>query len=334
MKINDGVYGEEEINEPILIELINSESIQRLKNISQFGLPEKYFHRPVFSRYEHSLGVLILLRRLNASLKEQIAGLLHDVSHTAFSHVIDWVVGDSLKGDYQDKILPKFIRNSDIPKILEKYNLDYEDVSDISSFSFLEQELPHLCADRIDYSLREMVFFESPEDISLILNSLKNYNSHIVFVSKKAAEIFAKAYMKCQRENWGGSESRARYHILSNILKKAIDRDIISLKDMEKTDTELISVLEKSGDNEIIGGLNLLRNGFEVRKSNSGKGIVLKNNKFRFIDPMVFFNNNLKMLSEFSEEYHSFLEGEKRNYNNFKKIEIIPLNNQRLKNGN
>ena len=104
MKINDLVYGEEEIGEQVLIELINSSAIQRLKEISQFGLPEEYHHRKVFSRYAHSVGVLILLRRLGADLDEQIAGLLHDVSHTAFSHVIDWVLENS-EENYQDKII-------------------------------------------------------------------------------------------------------------------------------------------------------------------------------------------------------------------------------------
>ncbi|MCH8317407.1 MAG: hypothetical protein IIA88_02745 [Bacteroidetes bacterium] len=64
MKIIDRIYGEEEITEPILIELIESPALQRLKNISQLGMPQEYNYKKVFSRYEHSVGVLILLRRL------------------------------------------------------------------------------------------------------------------------------------------------------------------------------------------------------------------------------------------------------------------------------
>jgi HD superfamily phosphohydrolase len=40
---------------------------------------------------------MLLVRRLGASLEEQIAALLHDVSHTAFSHVIDSVDHNLLK---------------------------------------------------------------------------------------------------------------------------------------------------------------------------------------------------------------------------------------------
>ncbi len=35
---------------------------------------------------------MMLVNRLGGSLEEQIAALLHDVSHTAFSHVIDYVL--------------------------------------------------------------------------------------------------------------------------------------------------------------------------------------------------------------------------------------------------
>lgn len=37
---------------------------------------------------------MLLNRQLDASMEEQIVALLHDVSHTAFSHVIDYVFDD------------------------------------------------------------------------------------------------------------------------------------------------------------------------------------------------------------------------------------------------
>jgi hypothetical protein len=106
MKINDKIYEKVEIEEPVLLELLKSSSVLRLKNISQFGVPDKYYHFKNYSRYEHSIGVMILLRKLGATLEEQIAGLLHDVSVLAFSHVIDWVFANGRDGveDYHDSI--------------------------------------------------------------------------------------------------------------------------------------------------------------------------------------------------------------------------------------
>ena len=157
MLIIDKVYGKIKIQEPILLELLDDPAVLRLKKISQFGMPNKYYHYKNYSRYEHSVGVMILLREFGATIEEQIAGLLHDVSHTTFSHVADWVFMKGEKGfeDYQDKVHNRFIRNSGIPKILREYGFSVERILDKKNFTLLENEVPDLCSDRIDYSLRE-----------------------------------------------------------------------------------------------------------------------------------------------------------------------------------
>ena len=119
MEIIDKVYGTIEISEQVLMDLINSPTLQRLKAVHQQGMPKEYYHLPVFSRFDHSVGVLILLKSLNASIEEQIAGLLHDISHTAFSHLVDWVIGNPSKQDSQDSSYFEVLKNSEIPKILE-----------------------------------------------------------------------------------------------------------------------------------------------------------------------------------------------------------------------
>ncbi|MGL5642811.1 MAG: HD domain-containing protein, partial [Paraclostridium sp.] len=89
-KIVDYIYGEFEL-EDVLIELINCDAVQRLKYIHQVGATYLIKEELNVNRLEHSIGVMLLIRMLGGSLKEQIAGLLHDISHTAFSHVIDFV---------------------------------------------------------------------------------------------------------------------------------------------------------------------------------------------------------------------------------------------------
>jgi HD superfamily phosphohydrolase len=44
---------------------------------------------------------MLLIWRLGGSLREQLAGLLHDVSHAAFSHLIDHVL-DVAEEDYHE----------------------------------------------------------------------------------------------------------------------------------------------------------------------------------------------------------------------------------------
>ena len=153
--INDRVYGKYEIQEPVIVELINTDSIQRLKDIHQFGMPQRFYPFPGYSRYEHSLGVMLTLKELGADLEEQVAGLLHDVSHTAFSHTVDWVVGSREKEDFQDKNLKTIITNSDIPGILMRHGIDTNRITEHDNYPLLERPAPYLCADRVDYTLRE-----------------------------------------------------------------------------------------------------------------------------------------------------------------------------------
>jgi hypothetical protein len=308
--LNDDVYGEEEITEPVLIELISSQPVQRLKGINQYGMPDDYYHKKNFSRFDHSIGVLILLRKLGASLKEQIAGLLHDISHTAFSHVVDWALGDSTKQDYQDKIHFDIIKDSEIPSILEKYGVDYKEVSELERFSLLEKEIPSLCADRIDYSLRELALNGKDELAKSIVPSLSNRQGDIVFGDRESAERLAREFLRMHNEHWGGEQAMVRYHILAKVLKRAFDNSIISMEDLRKTDLELIGQLRDSRDEEIINNLNLLKGGLEIRESND-EGILMRK-KLRFIDPEIYIDKQVKRLSELSPLYKDILDSAKK----------------------
>ncbi|MFH1787198.1 MAG: HD domain-containing protein [archaeon] len=320
MEMIDRVYGKEEIKESVLIDLINSNVVQRLKGISQLGMPDEYYHKKGYSRYEHSIGVLILLRKLNADLTEQIAGLLHDVSHTAFSHVVDWVLGDPTKEDYQDNHFSEVFFNSNIPKILDKYGFDSSKISNIESFSLLERRAPNLCVDRIDYTLRELEFLGKSEIVKRILNDLTTKNGRVVFQGFRVAEDFANEYMNLQNEHWAGNEARARYYILASVLKKGLENEIINVNDFMRTDNEVIQLLKETNNDYILNGLSLLKNSLKVLEDE--KGIELKK-KFRYINPEVLIKNRIVPLTEISFDYRNFLKKTEKNSKNYKKVNII-----------
>jgi len=69
VKINDRVYGSINIDEPVLLELMVSEPLKRLKNINQAGASKYAIAGKTVSRYEHSLGVMILLSILGAAME-------------------------------------------------------------------------------------------------------------------------------------------------------------------------------------------------------------------------------------------------------------------------
>ena len=117
MLIRDALYGEFEID-GVLEELILSKPVQRLKEIHQAGAGFLVNSRWTITRFEHSIGVMLLIRQFGGSLEEQVAGLLHDVSHTAFSHVVDVVLENEAE-DYHEELFMDVIKQSSIPAILE-----------------------------------------------------------------------------------------------------------------------------------------------------------------------------------------------------------------------
>jgi len=156
MIYQDRVYGQIKIEKPLILELINHPLMQRLKGVNQSGYYEPFLSKESYSRFEHSVGVYILLKKFDAPFREQVAGLIHDFSHSVFSHCIDYVLnkGAEEKQNYQDNIFANYILSSDLPIIFKKYHLDIKFLLDEKNFPLKEKDLPDLCADRIDYTLR------------------------------------------------------------------------------------------------------------------------------------------------------------------------------------
>jgi len=303
--IKDVVYGKFEITEPVLIELINSKPIQRLKKIWQHGLPQKYYHRKTFTRYDHSIGVMLLLRKLDASLEEQIAGLLHDASHTAFSHVVDFLY-KTHNENYGDDILEKVLKKSEVPKILKKYKINFKLILDGHNFSLLENNAPDICADRIDYTLREIHQRRSITNAIYCYNNLIVKNKEIIFANKKSAELFTKYYFELQKEHWGSVENMLRYELTANVLKYAASKKIISLNDLDKDDQYIIDKLIASKDKHIKKELSKVFKIIEFEIDEYNYEFDLRK-KYRFVDPK-FYDSITKKIKRYSKDNPKYLK--------------------------
>lgn len=60
---------------PILAELIQTKPLQRLKNIHQRGASYLVNLNWNVTRFDHSIGAVLLIRKLGGSIEKQIAGL-------------------------------------------------------------------------------------------------------------------------------------------------------------------------------------------------------------------------------------------------------------------
>ena len=182
MQYLDAVYGAVNIEEPVLLDLISSNAVRRLKGVAHHGVTALLGITPPFSRFEHSVGTMLLVRHLGGKLEEQIAALLHDISHTAFSHVIDYVFDDHGGQAYHERKKQAFVADSDIPAILGRHGRNWLEYMDETRFSLLEQDSPALCADRLDYFLRDLEYMglATSDEINRALESLRVIEGQIV----------------------------------------------------------------------------------------------------------------------------------------------------------
>ncbi len=204
MIIRDALYGDIEIYEEVVIELLSTYEFQRLRKIKQLGLTYFLFPTAEHTRYSHSVGVYHLSTKIvdvfeekqgikvdkNERLAFTIACLLHDIGHGAFSHTSEEVFKFHHE-DYSIKIIED--ENSDINKVLNKYCPDI--ISSISSFIKKDHENKMLVSaisstvdiDRMDYLMRDSYFagvVYGQFDVDRILKLIDVDNEQMVFLEK------------------------------------------------------------------------------------------------------------------------------------------------------
>lgn len=309
MKYTDRIYGKFEITEPVILELINCPTLQRLKGVDQAG------YRPLFvnpdietgecdhSRFTHSLGVYLLLHKYNTSLEEQISGLIHDVSHSAFSHCIDYVLkdGSEKEHNHQDNLFDRYVRKTEIPRILKSFGFDLEYILNDKNFPLKENNLPDLCADRIDYSLREAIIFNeiSEKEKDHFLKNLIVENNIWMFKNFKSAKKYADLFFKLNDVYWSSFTSAVMFRTVGDCLKYALQKKYFSEDDLYTTDELVIEkikrFLSKDDTLKLFWERMNKKNKSENNPNNYDTQVSCKS---RIVDPLYKSKEGLKRVSE------------------------------------
>lgn len=323
MIYRDRIYGKLKIEEPVILELIKSPSLQRLKGISQgahspifFKILNLPFSKCRVFRFEHSLGVFILLRIFNAPFEEQISGLIHDVSIPVFSHAVDYAIkeGSEINHSFHDSIHKKFVKNTEIPKILKKFGLKIDKILNDENFPLKERPLPDLCADRIDYSIRDGVAYGiiSKEKAKLFIQSLQVIKNRWVFKNLKIAQDFAKFYKTMNDNFYSGLASALMFRTVGDFLSYSLKKGIISREDLFKTDKIVLKKIEKFKKKD--KKLNLLlkraegKIKFKIDKRNYNAHCFCKS---RIVDPLFqTTDGKIKTLSEVNKNWAKVVKKE------------------------
>jgi len=317
MYFTDRIYNKSKIENPLILKLISSPFFQRLKYIDQAGYCPGYFKNYHHTRYEHSLGVYLLLKKFKAPFKEQIAGLIHDISHSAFSHCIDYTLpqGSQKTHSHQDNIHKSYLAKTNIPKILTGYKINLDYILNDKNFPLKEKALPALCADRIDYSLRTALIAKeiSPSQKDYILKNLIIINNNWVFKNHKSAFFYA-ALFKTLNDNWySGIKSALMFLTTGNYLKHSLSKSYITKNDLYTTDKKVINKINKNlpKDKTLKDLWDKMNN--KIKAINNPKNYHhIVHCKSRVINPLFLDKNKkVKNLSQSSPSWKKILKTDK-----------------------
>lgn len=239
LTIVDEIHGTHVLTEPVLLSLLASEPLRRLAGVHQHGVTGLVGLTPPVTRLEHSIGAALLVRRVGGSLEEQVAALLHDVSHTVLSHVVDAAFPKGPRGSFHEDNKARYVATTALPSLLEEHGFDThggsEGVLDEEGYPLVEQPAPRLCADRLDYGLRDAVAFGklSLQHARAVVDNLVAFPSPtspdrvLALQDPDLALTLARAYGKCDADVWANPAHVVMYRrtgalILSMVESKRV----------------------------------------------------------------------------------------------------------------
>lgn len=253
-------------NYPYFIDkYINTNTMQRLSGIGQFcgmdytNLPlvkPKYW----FSRLDHSIAVSLIVWKLTKDKVKTLAALFHDLGTPAFSHSIDYYLNDYINQESSELNIKDQIMNAkDLVDLLNEDTIPFADVSEPDRYPILENKKPKLCADRLEGILHTLLVwgrFWPLRDIK------KVYKDIIILTNEDGVEEIGFKTLKVCEKFFEGSfkysvllqknEDKLMMHLLSDIMKKAIDSGVFSFDTIYLvSEKRIIELIENSGNDEV-----------------------------------------------------------------------------------
>lgn len=301
---NDTVYGKIQISEPVLLDLMASTAMIRLKGVLQHGISALIGITEPVTRFDHSVGAMLLVKRLDGSLPEQIAALLHDVSHTAFSHVIDYVFDGHDSQSYHDEMKKEYLIGTDVPGILQRHGYDWRDFLHEEDYPLLEQPSPRLCADRIDYFLRDAqgMGLATAVHIQTALAHLIVAEGRIATDNLQAAQWLGDTFIAADDASWANFREVGLYEITAQAIRRGLEIGIITAADFWTTDAPCWHKLHSAADEELQRLLKLVSPDTTFFWDAENPTFWVST-KLRAIDPDVLVNGRLHPLSSLDPQF-------------------------------
>ena len=168
----DPVHRYIHVRDKVIWDLVGTAEFQRLRRVKQLCTTNLTFHGAEHSRFNHSLGVYEIVRRILENFRDQpewdpserlvclCAALLHDLGHGPFSHSFEKV----FNLDHEEFTRAIILGNTEVNAVLRRVDESFpQDVADVINKTYANKLVVSLIssqidADRMDYLQRDAYF--------------------------------------------------------------------------------------------------------------------------------------------------------------------------------
>ncbi|WP_331713621.1 HD domain-containing protein [Lentibacillus sp. JNUCC-1] len=236
----DPVHRYVHVRDRVIWDLIATPEFQRLRRIKQLGTTNLTFHGAEHSRFNHSLGVYEIVRRIIYNFHDRpnwdpdkrllglCAALLHDLGHGPFSHSFEKVFKLDHEQFTQDIILGDTYVNAILERVQPGFS---QDVADVIAKTYSDQLVVSLIssqidADRMDYLQRDAYFTGVSYghfDMERILRVMRPMEDQVVIkaTGMHAVEDYIMSRYQMYWQVYFHPVTRSAEVILSKIFKRA-----------------------------------------------------------------------------------------------------------------
>jgi hypothetical protein len=242
----------------LLSELAATPEMERLKWVGmncgcEYTAFPRFANGGTYSRFDHSLGVGLIVWHFTHDPAQAAAGLLHDISTPTFAHVVDFLRGDYLTQEAtEDGTRERIDGSRSIQTVLARSGLRTEDVCDYHRYPIADNDSPRLSADRLEYTFGNALRwgFLDREEIAAIYADLRiganeESRSELVFSEPDLASAFARAALACSKV-YVSDEDRYAMQALCELIAQALQTGVLSQADLEGTEPTLVAKFEDS----------------------------------------------------------------------------------------
>lgn len=237
----DPVHRYVHVRDQVIWDLIGTKEFQRLRRIRQLGTSFFVFHGAEHSRFNHSLGVYEIVRRIvddvfqgrpdwNDSERLLIlcASLLHDLGHGPFSHAFETV----FETDHEYYTRQILVGDTEVNKVLKRVDPDFPNkVAQVIEKTYPNKLVVSLIssqidADRMDYLQRDAYYTGVSYghfDMERILRVMRPKKDQVVikYSGMHAVEDYIMSRYQMYLQVYFHPVSRSAEVLLNNILKRA-----------------------------------------------------------------------------------------------------------------